>query len=79
MCRMKPHRIQKKRLQPYLDYLEEEECEFNLREAVAKKHIRLPITRRGKKFTVTLPVSPSDRKTFLNWKSDVRRVIQELE
>jgi hypothetical protein len=70
--------MQRKRIKPYLNYLKEQGFEVNEIRATGGAHFRASVTLNGKTRTTTLPNSPSDRRAFMNWKMDIRKLRREL-
>lgn len=65
--------MRNKRLQPYLDFLSSKEVEVVSTTITRSNHYKLIVTLRGKRGVFVLPGSTSDYRSFLNWKSDVKK------
>jgi hypothetical protein len=70
---------QRKRIKPYLDALKELGFEIVEVAMTGKRHYRVDVTLGGNTQFTVLPNSPSDRRSFLNWLSDVKRMRREMD
>lgn len=68
----------RKRLKPYLSALTELGFEVGEVKPTGSAHFKVFVTAAGKQRWVLLPNSPSDRRAFLNWKSQIRYTLHEL-
>lgn len=66
-----------KRLRPYLDYLAELGCEVVDHHSTGSCHYKITVTSEGKRRFFIAPYSASDRRSFENWKSDVRKWLRQ--
>lgn len=68
----------KKRLRPYIDYLQGAGLEV-VNIANTKAHLKVLVTSEGNRRFFIVSATPSDRRSFENWKSDVRRWVKEVQ
>jgi len=68
----------KKRLRRYVEYLSEHDIELLDASMTGSCHYKLSVTSRGSRRFFIAPFSPSDRRGFENWKSDVRKWLREI-
>lgn len=67
-----------RRLKPYIKYLSEHDIEVLEATVTGSCHYKLSVTSRGNRHFFITPYSPSDRRSFENWKSDVRKWLREI-
>jgi hypothetical protein len=68
----------KKRLRPYLNFLEDSGLRVLDITITGSTHRKIAVTSKGKNRFFVVPSSTSDRRSFENWKSDVRRWVREI-
>ncbi len=68
--------MRNKRLQPYLDFLASKEVDAVDVSITRSNHYKMIVTSQGKRGIFIVPSSTSDRRSFLNWKSDVKKWMQ---
>lgn len=69
----------KKRLKPYLKVLEELNLEIVDTTMTGSQHFKMRVRSGDAKRFFIVPNSTSDRRALLNWRTDVRRWLTELE
>jgi alpha-D-ribose 1-methylphosphonate 5-triphosphate synthase subunit PhnL len=52
---------------------------FAVTEIFHGRHVRARVTYRGQHRVLTVPVSPSDHRATMNYKSQLRKLKRELE
>jgi hypothetical protein len=70
--------MRRKRLIPYIKALESIGFEVLNCRPTGGTHCRVEVTAAGKRRFTIIPNSPSDRRAFLNWKSDIRKLRSQL-
>jgi len=68
-----------KRLRPFLEYLESLGLEVLEITTSGSSHYKITVTLGGNRRFFMAPYSPSDRRAFENWKSNIRKWIKEVE
>lgn len=65
--------MKQQRLRPFLKVFDDLALEVVDTEMTGSGHYRITVTCGGKNHFFIAPFSPSDRRAYLNFKSDVRR------
>lgn len=71
--------MSQKRLQRYTDYLESLGLRVGEITTAGSGHYKITVTHRGNRRFFMAPYSTSDRRSFENWKSDVRKWMKEID
>lgn len=69
----------RKLLKPYIDYLESVGLQILSATVTGSTHHRFTVTYKGKTRFFIVPNSTSDRRSFMNWKTDVRRWMYKID
>ena len=64
---------QRNRLKPYIDHLESLGMNIDEVGYTSKAHVKIKVTHQGNQRFFIVSNSSSDNRSFMNWKSDVRR------
>lgn len=68
-----------RRAQKYVDFLLGEGIEILDVSTTGGSHYKIHVRAKGQERFFIAPYSPSDRRAFLNWKSDARRWLRGIE
>ena len=66
-------------MKPYVDILEELGFEIGEIQQGGGNHIKIEVTRGGKRRLMVAALTTSDRRSILNFKMDAKRVLREME
>jgi hypothetical protein len=70
--------IKRRHIRQYLTYLEKMSVEVESVGVTGSTHIKIGVTSKGNHRNFTLPSTPSDHRSFLNWKCDVRKWLNTI-